>query len=137
MDYGVDLSHWNAVNDARAMRASGVTFAICKATDGPSGADATFAPKVAQLRAAGIVVGAYHFARAGDPVAQARHFAAVAGAAGCLTSGALQPALDMEDAAVRGHADSFTTAFVAAVENSGRAGRLGDGRPAVGDHRVR
>lgn len=111
MDYGIDVSHFNAIADAHAVRANGITYAWCKATEGTTYVDPTFAAKVKQLRAAGIRVGAYAFLRAGDPVAQARHFRQVAGDAGCLTLGSLMPMADMEAADVRGTANQALAAF--------------------------
>lgn len=115
MDYGIDVSHFNAIADAVAVRKSGITYAWCKATQGDNYTDPTFAPKVAQLRAAGIVVGAYCFLDGSDPAAQGRYFKRVAGAAGCLSPGALMPMADMESAAVRGIANSAVNAFYDAV----------------------
>jgi LysM repeat protein len=110
-EYGIDVSGWNAINDARAVRDAGITFAWCKATQGTGFVDASFAPKVAQLRAAGIAVGAYHYLDGSDSGAQARHFAAVAGPVGCLAPGALAPMLDMEDASARGNANNAVVRF--------------------------
>lgn len=117
MDYGTDLSHWNAVSDANALRASGRVFASIKATDGAGGVDASYASKVAQLKQAGIVVGPYHFAEGGDPVAEANHFKAVCG--GELGSGHLLWMLDMEAAAARGSANSFIVAFTKTMGSPG------------------
>lgn len=111
MDFGIDLSHYNAISDAHAVRADGITYAWCKATQG-LGTDATFVNKVNQLRAAGIVVGAYCFLDgSASTSAQAAHFRQVAGDAGCLNTGALLPMMDMEDSAVRGGANSIIPAF--------------------------
>ena len=76
----VDLSHWNPEPlDFAAARAAGIAAAILKATQGADGIDPVFAARVAAARAAGLLVGAYHFLDAADPVAQAAHFLAVAG----------------------------------------------------------
>lgn len=115
MDYGVDVSHYNAIADANAARGNGITFAWCKATEGTTYVDPTFANKVKQLKAAGIVVGAYHFLRAGDVAAQARRFREVAGDAGCLNAGALLPMADMEASDVRGTANTVVARFYDAV----------------------
>lgn len=115
MDHGTDLSMWNAVNDANAMRANGITYAWVKATEGVGYVDPSFVNKVRQLKAAGLVVGAYHFARAGSATAQAAYFRQVAGDAGCLDGGALMPMCDMENAEVRSGANDFVTAFYDAV----------------------
>ncbi|MFC0546941.1 LysM peptidoglycan-binding domain-containing protein [Kutzneria chonburiensis] len=115
MDYGIDVSMYNAIADANAVRANNITYAWCKATEGVGWVDPSFAAKVAQLRAAGIVVGAYHFMRAGDPVAQAQAFRQVAGDAGCLNVGALMPMADMEAADVQGNANDMVTRFYDAL----------------------
>ncbi len=109
MDYGIDLSHWNAVVDAHAVRVNGISFAWVKASEGNAYIDPTFAGKVGQLRAAGIKTGAYHFARSSDPRAEARHFKQVA--EGCLSPGSLLPMLDMEASEVRSNADGYVRAF--------------------------
>ncbi|WP_394621312.1 LysM peptidoglycan-binding domain-containing protein [Lentzea sp. JNUCC 0626] len=111
MDHGIDVSMWNAINDANAVRANGITYAWVKATEGVGYVDPSFFAKVRQLKAAGIVVGAYAFLRAGSGAAQARHFRTVAGDAGCLDAGSLLPMLDMEAADVRSGANSYVTEF--------------------------
>jgi LysM repeat protein len=111
VDYGIDVSHYNAVSDANAVRADGITYAWVKATEGADYVDPTFAPKVTQLRAAGIVVGAYHFADGSPVAAQAQHFRDVAVSAGCLVSGSLLPMLDMEDTTARAAANVIVPAF--------------------------
>jgi LysM repeat protein len=111
MDYGIDVSNYQAIADANAVRDNGITFAWAKATEGVGWTDPTFANKVAQLRDAGIVCGAYHFARGGNPAAQAAYFRSVADAAGCLSTGALMPMLDMESSDVEAGANGFVTAF--------------------------
>jgi len=115
VEYGTDLSMWNAVADANAVRANGITYAWCKATEGVGYVDPTFFNKVRQLKAAGIVTGAYHFMRAGSAVAQANHFRQVAGDAGCLDGGALMPMADMEAADVRVGANGYVNGFFDAL----------------------
>lgn len=107
MDYGIDLSHWNTLTDADAVRRAGITYAWCKATEGVGYVDRTLRSKVKALQAAGIVVGAYHFARSGDPRDQADHFRATVAGLGLLDAGALLPMLDMESDDARGGADDF------------------------------
>lgn len=124
MDRGLDVSRYNAISNAAAVRAAGYSFAWCKASQGTSSVDATFAGKVAQLTAAGIVVGAYHYLDDSDAAAQGRHFRQVAGDAGCLNTGALIPMLDMEDATVRATANSAVTAFYNTV-GAGALARYG------------
>jgi len=109
--YFADVSHYNAIIDAHAVRANGITGVWCKATEGTGYTDPTFAAKVAQLRAAGLLVGAYHFADGSDPARQAAHFRQVAGNADCLAKGSLAPMLDMESEAARGDANSIINAL--------------------------
>jgi LysM repeat protein len=111
--YGTDLSHWNALSDANALKATGIEFAWCKATDGTGAVDATFTAKMAQLAAAGFTTGAYHFAEGSNAQAEAEHFLAVC--ADYLTDGHLFYMLDMEAAGVRADANQFVADFVTAV----------------------
>lgn len=65
MIYGLDLHAGYGVIDFDKLAASGVRFAICKATQGNEGGgkylDAQFNRNVAECRRVGIAVGAYHF----------------------------------------------------------------------------
>jgi lysozyme len=87
IDVIVDLSHWQSgptgpgsAIDFVAMRSAGVLAVILKATQGSAWVDATFVARSAAARAAGLLVGAYHFADGSDPAAQATHFLTIAGA---------------------------------------------------------
>lgn len=86
LDAVVDLSHWQygpagrtSPVDFVAMQESGVQAVMLKATQGISFVDATFVSRVAAATAAGLLVGAYHFADASDPTMQASHFLKMAG----------------------------------------------------------
>ncbi|HYX89627.1 MAG TPA: GH25 family lysozyme [Gaiellaceae bacterium] len=98
---GIDVSHWNRVQSWRSVAAAGYGYAFVKATDGAAGVDATYWRYRAGATAAGLRVGAYHFARpagrtraaqAADARAEADHFAAVAQP----RPGELRPVLDLE-----------------------------------------
>jgi LysM repeat protein len=115
MDYGIDVSNWNAISDAHRVRAAGISFAWCKASEGERFTDPTFAFKISQLRAVGIVVNGYHFLDGSDPAAQGRRFRQIIGDAGCLTVGSLMPMADMESASVRSSANAALAAFYDAV----------------------
>lgn len=67
---GVDLSRWQSIGEAldfNRMAAAGVAFAFIKSSDGLASEDALAIPHVTQwapaAKAAGILVGYYHFAR--------------------------------------------------------------------------
>ena len=74
-----DLSHWQSSVNFAALAADGVIGVILKATQGTQWVDATFAPRAQQALSAGLLLGAYHFADASAPDAQAAHFLSVAG----------------------------------------------------------
>lgn len=98
---GLDVSNWNgAINWARVAHA-GYRFAFGKATEGTAYNDKTYTTNRNGSEAAGLVFGAYHFARpAGASLAgatasaikQANHFLTVAGP----QPGELPPVLDLE-----------------------------------------
>lgn len=71
---GFDVSHHQGTVDFAAARKAGQAFVFVKATEGVGYTDPTFAANRAKARTAGLVVGTYHFARAGDPVAEADYY---------------------------------------------------------------
>lgn len=66
MIHGPDVYHGQDVIDWRTLRASGVVFAFAKATEGNSIRDALFSQNWGGMQAAGLIRGAYHFARPGS-----------------------------------------------------------------------
>jgi lysozyme len=91
---GLDVSRWQGSIYWRQVAASGYRWVYIKATEGRTGIDPAYARNVAGARAAGLVVGAYHFWwPERDPREQARHFAKVAGP---HQAGDLPPCLDVE-----------------------------------------
>ncbi|MFZ5854869.1 MAG: GH25 family lysozyme [Chloroflexota bacterium] len=93
---GIDVSHWQAAIDWSQVAGSGKRFVIMKATQGQSFLDSMYAANHAGARAAGLTVGAYHFATPSsdpnDPILEADWYVANAG----LLPGDLVPALDLE-----------------------------------------
>ena len=93
---GIDVSNWQGTIDWTAVAASGKRFAYLKASEGTTFVDWTYASNRAQAKAAGVSVGAYHFAQPdatpGDAVAEADHFLATAQ----IAQGELLPVLDLE-----------------------------------------
>ena len=83
---GIDVYHgdnngspipWNKVKSA------GMSFAFCKATEGTTFVDSSFATNWAGMKSAGLVRGAYHFFHADlDPTTQANFFLSTVGAVG-------------------------------------------------------
>ncbi|CAO5232039.1 GH25 family lysozyme [Frankia sp. AgKG'84/4] len=100
---GVDVASWQHPGGGpinwNAARASGLSFALIKATEGTAYTNPFFAADRAAATRAGLIVGAYHYARPtaaiSTAVEQARRFIAVTGLT--RTAGHLAPALDLED----------------------------------------
>jgi GH25 family lysozyme M1 (1,4-beta-N-acetylmuramidase) len=93
---GVDISHHQSGRvDLRAARAAGLRWMYVKATEGTSVEDKMHRRRVREARAAGLPVGAYHFARpeGRDAVAEARYFLAHIEP----RAGDMVPMLDLED----------------------------------------
>lgn len=59
--HGIDVSKWQGTIDWQAVRASGVTFAFIKATEGADRLDDRFRENWEGARRAGVARGAYHF----------------------------------------------------------------------------
>jgi GH25 family lysozyme M1 (1,4-beta-N-acetylmuramidase) len=93
---GIDVSHWQGTIDWNKVRASGKKFVYMKASENTSFVDNKYATNRAAAKAAGLLVGAYHFAQpgtgAGDAVAEADHFINTARP----VRGELIPVLDLE-----------------------------------------
>jgi lysozyme len=98
---GVDASNWQQTVDWAAVAASGRRFAIVKASEDPAYRDPYFGANWRGIKDAGMVRGAYHFARPSqvDPIASVALFAEQIAAVGGLEPGDLV-ALDLEDADV-------------------------------------
>ena len=92
---GVDTSHHQSGRiDVKAAQAAGVRFWYAKATEGTTFIDKTYRKRMREARAAGMPVGAYHFARpdGGDAAAEARFFLEHAD----IRLGDMLPMLDLE-----------------------------------------
>jgi len=96
--FGIDCSSYQNPVDWTAVRASGIGFAILKASEGASHSssrEAYFLHNAAAAKANGLLIGAYHFYRADeDPSTQAAVFRQVLEASG--TPMDLPAALDVE-----------------------------------------
>ena len=121
---GPDVSGWQhpsgASVDWSAVRAAGHDFTFVKATEGSTFTNAYFAGDWANVAAAGLYRGAYHYARpttaAGSAAAQARFFAATIGNQSQPLT--LPPTLDMEEAGGLTPAQliAWTTSFLTTVQ---------------------
>ena len=98
---GIDVSNWNGAINWTKVAKAGYRFAFAKATEGTAYSDKTYTTNRNGSEGAGLVFGAYHFARPGGTslaavtsgaIKQANHFLAVAGP----QPGELPPVLDLE-----------------------------------------
>jgi len=93
---GVVVSHWQGTIDWTRVAGAGKRFVYMKASEGTTFVDPNYGLNRPQARAAGMYVGAYHFAQPSasvlEAVAQADHFIDTAGP----TRGDLLPVLDLE-----------------------------------------
>ena len=79
-DIVIDLYHGDKLSvDFSVVKAAGIAAVILKATQGSGFVDPTFAPRLADARAAGMLVGAYHFMDGTSPIEQMAHFLSVVG----------------------------------------------------------
>src|SRR5215831_16368276 len=78
-DVVIDISHYeNVSQDFVTTAGAGIAAVILKATQGTHFIDPTFLTRVAEARAAGLEVGAYHFLDGSNPAEQVAHFLTVA-----------------------------------------------------------
>ena len=99
---GIDVSHHQNSITWSSVKASGIVFAWAKATEGTTFTDPQFAINEVNARAAGVYIGAYHFARydanlgTTGAIAEANYFWSVA--RNYIAGGGvyLMPALDVE-----------------------------------------
>ncbi|MCL6453539.1 MAG: peptidoglycan-binding protein [Alicyclobacillus sp.] len=114
---GIDVSNNNGNIDWPAVAKAGILFAYVKVTEGATYHDPLFARNYSGAKAAGLLRGAYCFARPGTSSAQdeAAAFVSEVTAAGGFE---LPPALDMEDAGGLSSADlvAWCRAWAAAIK---------------------
>jgi GH25 family lysozyme M1 (1,4-beta-N-acetylmuramidase) len=118
---GIDVSHWQGTINWPSVAAAGKQFAFEKATESTSYVDPTMDTNVSGGKAAGLLMGVYHFARpdtsANDAVNEATHF--VNGGGKYMTAGYLHPVLDLEAGADLGKAalSQWVNSFCATVKS--------------------
>jgi len=94
---GIDVSHWQGSIIWSEVYGAGYRFAFVKASEGVGWADPNFGANMKDGRNAGLLMGAYHFARpdlGNNPKDEAEYFISVASE--YLREGFLRPALDLE-----------------------------------------
>ncbi|MFI1221505.1 MULTISPECIES: lysozyme [unclassified Streptomyces] len=78
---GIDVSHWQGSINWGSVKAAGIDFAYMKATEGTSYKDSSFSANYTGSYNAGLIRGAYHFARPNlsNGATQANYFAGSGG----------------------------------------------------------
>jgi|GEM_PF-3214707 len=93
---GIDVSAWQGIINWSTAYQSGYHFAFVKATEGVGYTDTYFHNNMNNGSAAGLLMGAYHYAtpEQDDAIAEAEYFLQVAG--DFMIQGYLRPVLDLE-----------------------------------------
>jgi len=106
---GIDVSHHQGNINWQLVANDGKVFAYCKATEGMTYQDPRFVTNMQNGNNAGVVMGAYHFARPDNNTAiqDADNFINTAGA--YIGNGYLPPALDLENPNSTTHLDLMFT----------------------------
>jgi GH25 family lysozyme M1 (1,4-beta-N-acetylmuramidase) len=97
---GIDVSNLQRTVDWTKVKAAGHSFAVHKVSEGLGTPDREFRGRWKAMHDAGLVRGAYHFARpqkGRDPKAEVHEFLGLVKQAGGLQDGDLRPVLDIED----------------------------------------
>lgn len=116
---GIDISHYQTVTSWASVYNAGKRFVWAKATEGASTTDAKFTGFMSGATAAGVIAGAYHFARpdSNSAATEASKFLSVASP--YIGAGYLKPALDIEVSSLTKTATStWVNAFCNAVLNA-------------------
>ncbi len=106
---GIDVSHHQGSINWTLVANDGKVFAYCKATEGMTYQDPNFQIYIANGHNAGVVMGAYHFARPDNNTAidDANNF--INQAHNYIGAGYLPPVLDLEDPNSSTHLDQLFT----------------------------
>jgi len=106
---GIDVSHHQGNINWQLVANDGKVFAYCKATEGMTYQDPNFTTYMTAGSNAGVIMGAYHFARPDNNTAlqDANNF--INTASGYIGNGFLPPVLDLEDPNSSTHLDQIYT----------------------------
>ncbi|KAF3995895.1 glycoside hydrolase family 25 protein [Glaciimonas immobilis] len=92
---GIDVSHYQGLIDWSIVKSNSIGFAFAKATQGSNIVDPCFSTNWANMKAVGLLRGAYHFFDSScDSHAQAQNFLTTVGS---LDAEDLPPVLDIEE----------------------------------------
>jgi len=96
--FGIDVSHYQGSINWSSVHSCGANYAFAKATEGTTYTDPNFSGYMNNGKAAGMQMGAYHFARPASNCANAEadHFWAVAGGKITADGKSLFPMVDFE-----------------------------------------
>jgi lysozyme len=114
---GIDISHHNGIVNFQKVKESGISFVYIKATEGTTYTDDMFFQNVRGAKAAGLLTGAYHFARcSNDSDDESTHFVSVLRQAPEMD---LLPVLDIETTENQSadHIRAFSEHFIAYMQN--------------------
>jgi autotransporter-associated beta strand protein len=103
---GIDVSSYQGASiNWTSVKNSGIVFAWAKATEGAGFNDSTYIGNANNGKAAGVIMGAYHYAHPelNSPGTEASHFWSVAGSHITADGLTLMPMLDIEGSAFSGH----------------------------------
>jgi uncharacterized protein (TIGR02597 family) len=107
---GIDVSSYqpDANMNWPQIKSGGITFAWAKATEGTGVNDSQYTAHMANAKAAGVIIGSYHYAHseANTAAVEASHFWGRAATYTKSDSLSLMPMLDMESSALTGHVGS-------------------------------
>ncbi len=115
---GIDVAHYQDSVDWTSVAGSGVTFAWAKATEETNFIDPFFTANEINAKAAGILIGAYHFARPDVDLgtagadAEAAYFWSVAGPYILADGSSLMPVLDYETSPGSSYTKATSAAWV-------------------------
>ncbi len=119
---GIDVSHYQGTVNWTSVAKAGYTFAFAKATEGTTYKDPTFPTNWANMKAAGLVRGAYHFGHPGSSATTQANFFYNYVKPG---AGDLQLVLDLEttDGKTPSQVWTWTQAFIKQIQAlTGRPG---------------
>ena len=108
---GIDVSHWQGTIDWTLVGNDGYVFSWVKATEGMTYTDPNFFTNIEDGITAGLIMGAYHFARPDNNSAQQDATNFLNNAADYIGTGFLPPVLDLENPYSNGQAILLTEMF--------------------------